>query len=270
MINLNIEIPEPSEYVSFKEIDAVALQINQIYRTDGKNKNGFPLDIERVVDWLELSFLSDEFEEPEEVSFYAGFSLSDGGKIYVNEKHRQLFDGRPEVYSICVGHEIGHGVLRHLFHPSQNQDLPLFAETGSQEAIMLHKTSWGQYGLSGDEVKRRKQEFQRLQDNLVKKAAVNLKARQVLHTLHNKFEPMWMFRQAEHFAKCLCIPSDRLFDILEEEPLSKSWGPIYKIAKWFGVLPSTMRSRLEKLRLIEIDNNGNPSPLSSSTQQQLF
>lgn len=270
MINLNIEIPEPSEYISFKEVDDIALQVNQTYRADGKNKNGFPLDIERLIDWLELSFLSDEFDEPEEASFYAGFSLADGGKIYVNEKYRQLFDGRPEVYLICVGHEVGHGVLRHLHHPSQNQALPLFAEITPQESVMLHKTSWGQYGLSGDEVKKRKQEFQKLQDNLVKKAALNSKARQALHNLHNKFEPTWMFRQAEHFAKCLCIPRDRLFEILEEEPLSKTWGPIYKIAKWFGVPPSTMRIRLEKLGLIEIDGSGNPVPLTNCVQRNLF
>ena len=95
--------------------------------------------------------------------FFAGLTLSDGGTVYINEKHRQLFDERPDVYVICVGHEIGHAVLKHLNHPSINQDLPLFQGDKENTQFMLHSSSWFQYGLPKDEVERRKKLFKKIE-----------------------------------------------------------------------------------------------------------
>ncbi len=70
-----------------------------------------------------------------------------------------------------------------------------------------------------------------------------------------------MFWQAEHFARCIAVPKDRLFEILEQEPLTSGWGSIYKLAKSFEVPPSSMTKRLEKLNLIEMDSEDKPVPV---------
>lgn len=261
MINPNLDIPKPSKFVSFNTVDSIALQLSQLYRNESKNKQGYPLDCERFADWLELSIYSDEFDEPEGASFFAGLAISDGGTVYINEKHRSLFNERPDVYTICLGHEIGHATLKHLSHSSINQELPLFSENNQNEQFMLHSSSWFQYGLPKDEVEKRKNFSKQLKENLVKKAALDSKARQELRQLDEKFEPDWMFKQAEHFAKCLCVPQDRLYELLEITPLMKGWTPIYKLAEAFCVSSSVMKSRLLNLNLIEIDQNNQPVPI---------
>ncbi len=270
MIDPNLEIPEPSKFVSFKTVDSIALQLSQLYRRESKNKQGYPLDCERFADWLELSIYSDEFDEPEGASFFAGLTISDGGTVYINEKHRQLFDERPDVYVICIGHEIGHATLKHLSHPSINQEFPLFSESSQNEQFMLHSSSWFQYGLPKDEVEKRKIFSKQLKENLVKKAVLDSDARRELRQLDEKFEPDWMFKQAEHFAKCLCIPQDKLYELLEITPLMKGWRPIYRLAEAFGVSLSVMKSRLLNLNLIEIGKDNQPIPVSQNNQGTLF
>lgn len=270
MINLNLEIPEPSQFVSFKTVDSIALEVIKAYRSVTNNKQGYPLDCERFADWLELSVYSDEFDEPEGASFFAGLSLIDGGTICINEKHRSFFDERPDVYIICLGHEIGHAILKHLNHPSVNDELPLFFDNSERKPMMLHSSSWFQYGLHKEDVEKRKVFTNKLKSDLVKTAAIDIEKRQELKQLDEKFEPLWMFKQAEHFAKCLCIPHDKLFETLEFIPLMNGWSSIYKLANIFGVSASVMKSRLLVLDLIEIDNNNQPIPISTNLQSELF
>ena len=270
MTNLNIEVPEPSKFVSFTTIDSIALKVSQTYRTNSKNKNGLPLDCERFIDWLDLCIYSNEFDEPDGASFFAGLSLLNNGTIYINEKHRELFDSRPDVYTICLGHEIGHAILKHLNYFLLNQDLPLFYEDTQKKQFMLHSSSWFQYGLSKPEVEQRKEFSRQLRESLVKKALIDTESRLTLQQLDEKFKPEWMFKQAEHFAKCLCIPHDKLYEVLEVTPLMKGWSPIYKLAQTFGVSASVMKSRLLNLKLIEIGEDGQPIPSSPNFQQNLF
>lgn len=270
MISLRLEIPEPSRFVSFKIVDSVALELSKAYRSESKNKQGYPIDCERFVDWLELSIYSDYFEEPEGATFFAGLSLLNGGTVCINEKHRQFFEDRPDVYLICLGHELGHAVLGHLRHPSINEDLPLFSNTTNKDTVMLHSSSWFQYGLPKDEVDKRINITKQIKETLVKKALVDSEAFHELQNFDEKFEPKWMFKQAEHFAKCLCIPQDKLFELLELIPLTNSWSPIYRLAEIFGVSASIMKSRLVNLNLIEINTDGKPIPLLTSSQQNLF
>lgn len=270
MINLNLEIPEPSKFVSFKTVDTVALEVSIAYRSESKNKQGYPIDCERFADWLELSIYSDEFNEPDGASFFAGLTLVDGGTVCINEKHRTLFDERPDVYLICLGHEIGHAILGHLNHASLNDNLPLFSETVEREPFMLHSSSWFQYGLPKEEVEKRKSISNQMKQNLVRTAAINIEDRQFLKQLDEKFEPEWMFKQAEYFAKCLCIPQDKLYELLEVKPLMKGWGSVYNLAEVFGVSGSVMKSRLLYLNLIEMDGSNQPVPTLINSQNSLF
>lgn len=270
MIDCKIEVPAPSEYISYETIDALALQFNQAYRSQSKkNKDGFPLDIDLLLDWLDISLDYGLFEEPMGASFFANFNPADGGVVRINQKHEDLFENRPDVYLICVGHEIGHAVCRHHDHKDLQDDLPLFGITKSSP-VLLHKSTWHQYGLSAEEVKKRRLELEQQKNDWVKSALINSKARQALELINKKFEPQWMFRQAEHFAKCLAIPRDRLFDILEEKPLMSGWPPIYQLAKIFGVSATTMRIRLQALKLIEIRADGIPVLVQQSSQPSFF
>ena len=110
----------------------------------------------------------------------------------------------------------------------------------------------------------------RLKDELVLKAVLDSEARQELRQLDEKFEPDWMFKQAEHFAKCLCIPQDKLFEVLEIMPLMKGWGSVYKLAEEFKVSPSVMKSRLQNLNLVEINTDNQPIPIPQNNQKELF
>lgn len=270
MIAHNIELPEPSHILLHEKIDLIALQFNQAFRSQCNNKNGFPFDADRFIDWIEISTEWDKLDEPDGAVVFAQIASDDCELIQINENHRELFEKRPDVHRGCIGHETGHIILRHLEHSSLNNDCPLFGEIESEKIITLHKSSWGQYGLTSEEVKIRQIELKKKQDKWVKEALVNSKARQALHTLSDKFEPEWMFWQAEQFARCLCIPRDRLFEILEKEPLFSGWRPISRLASIFGVSTGSMKTRLIKLKLIEIDKTGIPIPISQASSNSLF
>jgi Zn-dependent peptidase ImmA (M78 family) len=79
-----------------------------------------------------------------------------------------------------------------------------------------------------------------------------------------------MFWQAEHFSLCLRIPRDQLLRQLEEGWNFNTWVPVYRLAERFGVSPSMMRVRLEKIGLIEIGEGGRPRLKPSASQGGLF
>lgn len=263
-----IQIDPPSKYISFDQIDLIALDISKAFR-NSRNLKGRVLNIDLLLDWLELSLLSDDFEEPEGVSFYAALDPKSWDIVQVNSRHEEFFGERPDVYRHCIGHEIGHAVLRHLEHEEVRSDLPLFGDFDGAR-LLLHKSSWNQYGLSGAEVKERQSKIDSLRKTWVKQALVNPQAREALNQLDEKFEPNWMFKQAEQFSRCISVPSDLLLELLEEIPLMSGWSSIYKLAKEFEVSATTMKLRLLLLKLIEIDQGGQPIPKNLPSQESFF
>lgn len=216
MLTLNIEVPKPSRYVSNATVDEIALEANRAYREKTGNRHGFPLDMERFIDLLEVSILREDIEEPEGAAFFANFCADDGGLITVNNKHSALFESRPDVYGACLAHEGGHCVLRHCERFASSPDAPLLFEEMTPTAPLFHKSSWYQYGLSREEVQQQKALNRQLSEKLVKAALISETARQTLAQMNDHFEPDWMFYQAEHFSLCLRIPLDRLMEQLEE------------------------------------------------------
>ena len=95
-------------------------------------------------------------------------------------------------------------------------------------------------------------------------------ARETLNQMSDRFEPEWMFRQAEHFSLCLRIPKDYLLERLDEGADYTSWPGIYRLSERFGVSGSMMKTRLEKLRLIELGPDGKPRARKRSSQGGLF
>lgn len=270
VLTLDVEVPKPSRYVSHDAVDEVALACNRAYRAQSGNKRGYPVDMDILIDLLEISTLWEEIEEPENTAFFASYSPDDDGLITINEKHRKLFEDRPDVYCACLGHEGGHCVLRHWEQTLSDDSIPLFSDLTPEQPRLFHKSSWYQYGLSRAEVEKLIEANKRLTDELVNKALVSETARQALAQMRNRYEPEWMFRQAEHFSLCLRIPRDHLLEMLEEGWDFNSWSPVYRLAKRFGVSGTMMKIRLEKLHIIEIGPDGRPRPCPSAAQSGLF
>lgn len=270
MLDLEVEVPKPSRFVSHDAVDEVALACNRAYRAQSNNKLGYPVDMDLFIDLLEVSMLWEEIEEPDGASFFANFSPGNDGLITINEKHRKLFEARPDVYCACLGHESGHCVLRHWEQALSDDGTPLFSDFAPEQPRLFHKMSSYQYGLSRAEVEKLKEANKRLTNELVNKALVSATARHALAEMKNRFEPEWMFRQAEHFSLCLRIPQDRLLEMLEEGWDLSGWSPIYRLAKLFGVSGTTMKIRLEKLRVMELGPDGQPRPCLPPAQGGLF
>lgn len=271
MLTDDIEVPAPSRFVSHETVDAIATRCNQTYRVCSKNKPGYPIDMDRFLDLLEVPVLREEIEESEDAAFFASYTPDDGGLITVNSRHEELFASRPDVYAACLGHEAGHHVLRHLEQPVSDDVAPRLPDDASpQQQRLLHKSSWHQYGLSRDEVSKLIERRNALRDRLVRNALVSKKARQALDQMNDRFEPEWMFRQAEHFSLCLRIPHDCLSEVLKEEWDFTKWAAIYRLAERFSVSGTMMRIRLQKLDVIEVGTDGLPRPKPKPVQGGLF
>jgi hypothetical protein len=270
MLPVDAEIPNPSRYVPNLKVDEIALAANKAYRTKSGNALGFPVDMDRFLDLLEVSLVWEDIEEPEGAAFFASYSPQNDGLITINEKHRELFESRPDVYCGCLGHESGHRILRHsdIFASSSNT-LSLF-EDSPPAPLVFHKSSWYQYGLSRDEVEKSKESRKILNETLAKNAWISETAHRTLKEIQTHYEPEWVFWQAEHFSLCLRIPRDRLDEQLERNGNLSGWRPIYRLAEAFGVSGSMMRLRLEKLQLIELGPDGKPRPKAAASQEGLF
>lgn len=267
---LNINAPAPSRYVSHQVVEDVATQCNHVYRKQIGAKKGYPVDTEKLIEVLRVRLMWEPVDEPEDAIFFACYSQhGDEGEITINKKHRKFFESRPEIYSSTLGHEIGHCILNHYNFGSSIGTPSLFPDI--QESLpCFHKSSWFPYGLSRAEVERLKTLERKVQEKLVKKALVDGKSRSAIEHLKDKYEPEWMFRQAEHFSRCLLIPKDSILELLEESWDFNSWATIYRMAEMFKVPASMLRIRLEKMGIIEVGSDGKPHPTDKVKQKGLF
>lgn len=266
MLSHNICIPRPSRYTRLEDVDVIAQNFSRMYR-EHLGKDVMPIDLERLLDWLEISYYWDNLEETEGATCFARIAVGQGAAIEINEYHRDLFETRPDVFRICLGHEVGHLVLNHPAFFSTMDAPPLL--DGNDACRFLHKDSWSQFGLTSEEVRERITATKAAKEKLVKNAVISRVAYDAIQAIDDKCEPDWMFWQAEHFARCIAIPREWLFSIIEHDPLFAGWGAIYKLAKVFEVPPSSMTKRLERLNLIEMDAEGKPVPVAT-LQRSLF
>jgi hypothetical protein len=255
MLQIDVEIPQVDRYTSNRTIDKIGTAYNRAFREKCQLRQGKPIDVERLSDELDLSIIWEEITEPAGEGILASShdDPEQGLVITVNELHSDLFKSRPDVYAAAIGHEIGHCVLCHIQYLSVQPDqLALLALGQPKSAIRLHKSNSGWYGLTRDEIEERKARERVAVNKLLKIAHCNDEARSMLIELDSRNEPDWMFWQAEHFARCLLIPSDLLDEALEEGWSLHSWSDIYALGRLFGVSGSMMSKRLEKRGIIEI------------------
>lgn len=258
MISHNIHVPRPSRFISLGEVDSIAQNFSRAY-AQHIGEIGSPIDVERFLDWLEISYYWKNLEESEGATCFARIDVNQGATVEINEHYRDLFESRPEVFRICLGHEAGHLVLNHPDFFS-TADAPTIFDNADVSRF-LHKESWNQYGLTSSEVRQRIAATKAAKQRLVKEAVLSPASYDAIKLIDDKCELEWMFWQAEHFARCIAVPKNRLLEILEQEPLTAGWGSIYKLAKSFEVPPSSITKRLEKLNLIEMDSEDKPVPV---------
>lgn len=270
MIPHGIDVPRFDKFTKHEVVDSTSLLFNSRFREFG-DCAGCPLDVDRLLDWLEISTEWDAFDEEDSVACFARIDLTINDLIQVNLNYKDLFESRPDVYRVCICHELGHIILGHISHFPTSNNLSLFDDVEKDQKF-LHKNSWAQYGLSSDEVRRRQLALKQVQAKLVRNAIISPIANQALRHIDDKFEPEWMFWQAEHFARCISIPRDKLLDSLQSMSLDSGWSSIGKLANIFEVPLGAMKTRLLKLNIIRIDENGVPQPVLNEpmTGKNLF
>jgi transcriptional regulator with XRE-family HTH domain len=267
---LNIHAPAPSKYVSNNVVEDIASQCILVYRKETGEKKGYGIDTAKLIETFRINLTWQTVEEPEDAIFFACYSQHGSeGEITVNKKHRRFFDSRPDVYSATLGHEIGHCILNH-HNFGSSPGTPFLFDDIDFSTRGFHKSTWFPYGLSHTEVERLKILERKVKEKLVRKAFVDPKSRNTIERLNDKHEPVWMFRQAEHFSRCLLIPRDRLVGLLEGSWDFSSWATIYRAAEMFKVPASMLRIRLEKMGVIEIGNDGKPHYTDLFKQKPLF
>jgi len=267
---LNIHAPAPSKYVSNQVVEEIASQCIFIYRKETGEKKEYCIDTAKLIEAFRISLTWQIVEEPENTIFFACYSQhGNEGEITVNKKHRRFFDSRPDVYNATLGHEIGHCILNH-HHFGTSIGTPSLFDDIDFSTRGFHKSTWFPYGLSHSEVERLKTLERKVKEKLARKAVIDHKSRNMIERLNEKHEPVWMFRQAEHFSRCLLIPKDRLIGLLENSWDFSSWATIYRAADMFNVPASMLRIRLEKMGIIEIGGDGKPHYTELYKQKSLF
>jgi hypothetical protein len=241
-LQLSIDIPRPSRYVSHGAVDdianCVAHTFTEFINSESRNcglENFVEQVLNKEITWLPI-------DEPDGRICFASI---DQNRITLNENHRPLFESKPFLLDSCFSHEIGHEILGHLdlLRPAENQ-AGLFGEEESN--ITFHDSRWTQLGLT-------REEFAELRNKLAQTSFSEPENLQILRTLDDKLEPEWMYYQAEQFAACFLIPRHSLFDHLETGLDITNWPTLYRLAEQFGVSISMMTVRLQKLKIVEIE-----------------
>jgi hypothetical protein len=254
------DVPTPSQFVSHARVEEIASECHRHY-ADRQAGDAVIVDPEEFLDLcLGVSILWDEIEEPPDSVVFATYDEETGsGRVTVNTAHRAFFETRPEILRSSLGHEAGHAVLRHYEAIGGMGPAPTLFGESEEPRRLYHRSSWVHDSLSREEVAA-----------LRRIAAHNATARKVLERIDDTFEPLWMYRQAQHFSMTLLTPKSKLDVLLEQSWDFSGWGGIYDLACRFHVSPSMMRMRLSKLGVIAIDPDGRHRPGYSGKQTPLL
>jgi hypothetical protein len=232
--------PPPSRFLRHADaIDPIAEAYAELYRV----RYGFPVLGEALERFLELNLTLpygwQDIVEPEGVRILAQHDPSSGA-ITVNNRYAVLFEERPHLLASALLHELGHVALRHG---------ELYADAGVPSLLgmpmpspFLHRTRWLPWGVSEDLLKR-----------AIKVAQMDDRVRAILKP--ERFEPDWVYSQAQRFAAAFMIPRTRLQEFLEENSEYvglTNWPTLFDLARRFATSPSMMRYRLEQLGYITV------------------
>lgn len=234
--------PRPSKYNKHSDdIEPIANNYADFYAV----KRGWPLTPEGlesfISDDLDISFCWEEGEDPE-CDFYARYDPYRRTIIF-NSKYAWIPETRPDLYISYLSHEVGHVVLRH----GEALDLgtkSLF-ENGEKIQFLNHPTM--QPKEMDEELLNRALKIVHTDPHLASRLRAQL--------MPERYEPQWMYDQAQHFAGGLIVPQKRIQDEIGDGNILRSWGGIHHLARRFGCSNSFMEVRLKKLGLILIEGN---------------
>ena len=229
--------PPPSRFLRHADtIDPIAETYADIYQSC----YGFPVRVEALERFLEfdlkIPYGWQDISEPQAVRILAQHDPT-SGTIHANNRYAAFFEEHPHLLASALSHELGHVVLRHgeLYADVDMPSLP-----GMQTpSPFLHRAEWLPWGISEDLLKR-----------TVKVALMDDRVRAILKP--ERFEPGWVYTQAQCFAAAFMIPHTRLREHLKEIQDCTRWPAIYELARRFAASPSMMRYRLEQLGYINV------------------
>jgi hypothetical protein len=229
--------PPPSRFLRHADaIDPIAEAYAGIYRA----RYGFPVQVEALERFLEfdltLPYGWQDIAEPEAIRIFAQHDPTSGA-IHANNRYAEFFDAYPHLLTSALLHELGHVTLRHgeLYANAGMPSLP-----GMQmPSPFLHRTGSLPWGVDEVVLKR-----------AVKVALMDNRVRAILKP--ERFEPDWVYSQAQRFAAAFMIPHMRLLEQLEESWDFTRWHPVYELARCFATSPTMMRYRLEQLSYITV------------------
>jgi hypothetical protein len=224
--------PPPSRFWRHADaIDPIAEAYAEIYRV----RHGFPVRVEALERFLEfdlqLPYGWQDITEPEGVRILAQHDPT-GGAIHANNHYADFFEEHPHLLASALLHELGHVALRHgeLYADAGLPSLP-----GMQmPSPFLHHTGSLPWGVDEDLLKR-----------AVKVALMDDRVRAILKP--ERFEPDWVYTQAQRFAAAFMIPHARLQEHVRQMRDLTRWHSVYDLARQFATSATMMRYRLEQL-----------------------
>ena len=229
--------PPPSRFWRHAEvIDPIAEAYAVLYQA----RYGFPVKVEaleRFLEYdLELPYGWQDIAEPEGVRILAQHDLTSGA-IHANNHYADFFEDHPSLLASALLHELGHITLR---HGELYADVGLPSLPGMQlPSPLLHRTGSLPRGVDEGILNR-----------AVSVALVDDRVRAILKP--ERFEPDWVYTQAQRFAAAFMIPHARLRQYLGELWDFTRWHPVYELARRMGTSPAMMRYRLEQLGYITV------------------
>jgi hypothetical protein len=227
--------PPPSQFARHAEvIDPIAETYADLYYAH----HGFSVRAESLERFLEfdlgLSYGWKDIAEPDGVHILAQHDPIRGA-INPNLQYKDFFERNPALLASALLHELGHIALRHgeLYTNAGSLTLPGMQSSRS----FLHRMGWLPLGISEEQLKR-----------AAKVACIDKRVRDALKP--DRYEPDWVYQQAQRFAAAFMIPHALLQKHLEKAGDLTRWSPVYELARRFATSPSMMRYRLEKLGYI--------------------
>lgn len=255
-------MPKPLKFLRNEEIEEMAAQVLDAHISGGRKAPTLPIDIDTLTE-CHFRFLVEwaPLDDPPGCRTFAtlqptSFSPTHTARLTLNQHYQEFLFEHPQIERLTRAHELCHHVV-HINEGQLRTGLLPFADEQAQ--VLYHRAKWSEGTLTSEQ-KNRLARFA-LQDERAYRA---LKQRQF--DPEARVEPEWMHRQAEHFAACLLVPHQPLYELLERGDDPALYGTHVKLATAFQVSQRVIQIRLKKLGLIEEVAGGKYRNVTASDQ----